>query len=326
MIERKQPAYVLIKRALQTGISDGRLPAGAVLSEGVLASIFGASRSPVRQAFAELEREGVVRRFDGRGVVVSGADIPPIRMEITPSMLGLDSDPSEVVRGDAWETVYYDLERSIIHRSVFGRVRVNELALARHYGVGRTVARNLLVRAQTAGILTKGDKAHWYIVPLSATRIRDLYELRIALEPLLIKTAAASIPPKRLSAMEARLHEISRLFPSVTVTQLDELEDDLHVQCLGYSRNKEMIEALKRTHCTLVIGKHIQAALAKHPQIDPFMDEHLAVIQALKDRDGEAAAAALVSHLTMTQKKATERLEAFRALNTVPSIPFIAAS
>src|SRR4051812_29191973 len=120
MIERKRPAYLLIKEALQTGIEAGRVPAGAVLYESVLATIFGASRSPVRQAFAALEREGVVRRFDGRGVVV-GADSSPMRLEITSAMLGLGSDPSEVVRGDAWETLYYDLERSIIHRSIFGR-------------------------------------------------------------------------------------------------------------------------------------------------------------------------------------------------------------
>ncbi|MEZ0167131.1 GntR family transcriptional regulator [Microvirga sp. TS319] len=321
MIERKRPAYLLIKQALQAGIEAGRVPVGAVLSESALASIFRASRSPVRQALAELEHEGVVHRFDGRGVVVGGADSSPIRLELTPAMF--DLGPSEVVRSDAWENLYYDLERSIIHRSVFGRARVNELALARHYGVGRTVARNLLIRSQAAGLLSKEDNAHWYIVALTDTRVRDLYELRIVLEPLLVKSAASGIPGEELNAMERRLHSVASSMSTATVNQLDELENDLHVQCLSYGRNLEVIEALKRTRCSLVVGKHIQAALAKHPQIDPFTDEHLAVIRALKRGDGDSAAAALSSHLVESGIKAVERLEAFRAVNKMPHIPFV---
>ncbi|WP_414475442.1 GntR family transcriptional regulator [Microvirga sp. M2] len=323
MIERKRPAYLLIKQTLQAGIEAGRVPVGAVLSESALASIFRASRSPVRQALAELEHEGVVRRFDGRGVVVGGADSSPMRLEITAAMFDLGPDPSEVVRSDAWENLYYDLERSIIHRSVFGRARVNELALARHYGVGRTVARNLLIRAQAAGLLSKEDNAHWYIVALTDNRVRDLYELRIVLEPLLVKSAVTRIPGEELNAMERRLHSVASSMSTATVNQLDELENDLHVQCLSYGRNLEIIEALKRTRCSLVVGKHIQAALAKHPQIDPFMDEHLAVIRALKRGDGDSAAAALSSHLVESGIKAVERLEAFRAVNKMPHIPFV---
>jgi DNA-binding GntR family transcriptional regulator len=320
---RKQPAYALIKDALAKRIRTGAVPAGTVLSEHAIAALFSSSRSPVRQAFEQLEELGLVHRFDGRGVVAGRRRTAPKRIAITPAMLGLTDGPVEAVRNDAWDALYYDLERDIIYRSIFGRFRVNELALARHFRVGRTVARNLLLRAQAIGILEKGAKAHWYVVPLDEERVRDIFELRLSLEPVLVETAVQSIPQDLLDAMAGRLRSAMASRPDISVAELDELESDLHIRCLSFGRNREMIEALKRTHCSFVIGKHIQVALEKRPQTDPFMDEHLPVIEALRNRDGIAAAEALRRHLNLTRTKVARWFEAFRALDLISSVPYI---
>lgn len=322
-VERKRPAYELVAATLRKAITSDLLPSGTVLTEGVLAVLFGASRSPIKQAFAELEAEQLVRRFEGRGMLVGGSSAAPKRIRVTADMLGLGADPAGAVRDDAWETLYYALERDIILASIFGRLRINEVALARHYGVGRTVARNLLLRAQALGIVAKSDSSHWYTVEMSEVRFRDLYELRITLEPALVGRAAKQIPPDELVAMTDRLVAAARDFTRLGVAELDALEHDVHVRCLSYGGNAEMVEALKRTHCTLVVGKHIQAAIIKTPQIDPFMDEHLAIVDALSAGDGARAQRALKDHLKGSQIKAAERLSAFRAQRQVGMPPYI---
>ena len=75
--ERARPAYAVIKDTLARRIGDGTLAEGTVLLEGPLAELFRSSRSPVKQAFAGLEAEGLVRRFGGRGVAVGAADAVP---------------------------------------------------------------------------------------------------------------------------------------------------------------------------------------------------------------------------------------------------------
>lgn len=319
---RKQPAYALIKDTLAKRIRTGDVPAGAVLSEHAIAALFGSSRSPVRQAFEQLEEIGLVRRFDGRGVVAGKRQVEPRRIAITPDMLGLTDGPVEAVRSDAWDTLYYDLERDIIYRSLFGRFRLNELALARHFRVGRTVARNLLLRAQAVGLLEKGAKAHWYVVALDEDRVRDIFELRASLEPLLVESAATRIPMEFLDGMSERLRAAIPFRNSIGVAELDEIESDLHIRCLGYGSNREMIEALKRTHCAFVIGKHIQVALTS-PQIDSFMDEHLPIIEALRARDGTAAAAALRRHIQLSQSKVARWIAEFRAINVISTVPYM---
>ena len=58
--------YALLGEA----ILDGRLPAGERLRDQELAERLGVSRTPVREAMAQLEREGFVRSVPRRGIYV----------------------------------------------------------------------------------------------------------------------------------------------------------------------------------------------------------------------------------------------------------------
>ena len=60
-----------IADALRDEILDGRLPAGSRLVETDLAERFGVSRGPVRDALAELAREGLAVDLPRRGTFVS---------------------------------------------------------------------------------------------------------------------------------------------------------------------------------------------------------------------------------------------------------------
>ncbi|MGV6875675.1 GntR family transcriptional regulator [Pseudochelatococcus sp. B33] len=323
----RTPAYATIAAHLRSRIADGALPPGTVLLEGPLAEIFSLSRMPVQQALAVLETEGLVGRFKGRGLLVQdvngskaeNASLTPRRVKITAQMLGLGESPA--TRNFAWETLYYEFERGIILNSVFGRFRVNELALARHFNVGRTVARDLLIQAQHTGIVQKGEKAHWWIVPLDRDRFRNLYELRVLLEPAALKGALPRMSEDALKAMERRVLAVIETYPNNEIAVLDRLENDLHLDCLGHSPNVEIMAALNRTQCLLVAGKHIQVALGRTP--DPFMEEHLQIFRAGLDGDVDGACRALVAHLRASAEKAEERLESFHRSTSPTPPPYI---
>ncbi|MEE7461250.1 GntR family transcriptional regulator [Methylobacterium fujisawaense] len=319
VVVRRRPAYALVSDALRRAIKAGRLAPGCILVESAIAAMFKASRSPVRQAFAALEEEGLVHRFDGRGVAVGGAP-PDRRLAVTPDLIALDGG---VDQDEGWEPFYYELERDIILASLFGRFRVSELALARHLNVGRTVARNLLLRAQGVGLVTKEGNGQWQVIPLDSTRVEHLYDLRLILEPPLLRAAVGRIPAIVLAGMEARLVEAVHAMPDPDIAELDVLENDLHVTCLAHSPNTEMAEALRRTRCVLVVGKHIQNALPGRPGIDPFMDEHLRVLNAVRSGDHDGAGCALTEHLILSKSKALKRLKDFRLESQDVKTPYI---
>jgi DNA-binding GntR family transcriptional regulator len=61
-----QRAYAYVKQRLL----DGRFPGGALLSENALAHELEISRTPIRQAFGQLEAEGLVELYPRRGALV----------------------------------------------------------------------------------------------------------------------------------------------------------------------------------------------------------------------------------------------------------------
>src|SRR3954469_7809986 len=62
----KERAYAYTKQR----VLDSRFPGGSMLSEGEVASALELSRTPVREAFVQLESEGLLRLYPKRGALV----------------------------------------------------------------------------------------------------------------------------------------------------------------------------------------------------------------------------------------------------------------
>jgi DNA-binding GntR family transcriptional regulator len=322
-IGKADPLYLRQKRILERSIRGGRLEKGTVLVEGPLADIFGSSRQPVRRALSQLNEVGLVRRFDGRGYVVGGEDAPIRRVELSPGMLDVDGDERSLRKAFAWEVIYEAVERTVILQSVLGRFRVNELELARHFSVGRTVARDVMMRLQSLGMLEKDERRRWTTVPLDSERVVSLYEIRCGLEPLALRRALPHLDRNVLAQMRLRLREHIAAYPDAEPTAMDDLEFDLHIRCLMPCPNKELLSALLRTRCVLTLSKHILGIEMPLPDADPFMAEHAEVFDAMLSDDADGAAARMHAHLTSACPKVVERLERFRKAYAPPATPFI---
>ena len=306
------PLYLRIRDVLAEAIAAGRLPRGALLLEGPVAGLFASTRTPVRQAFALLETAGTIRRFDGRGFLVGQGRSGPKRVALTADMLGLDEEAPGLRKAPAWEAIYQSLEREMVHLSVFGRYRLNEVELARARGVGRQVARDALTRLEALGIVEKDERMRWTLVPLDAQRMRDLHDIRVALEPVALTQAAPFIPPAERRAMTERLEEALAVYPALSVEAMDGLETDLHITCLGYCPNRELLIALRRARFMLNVSKHIIGVSHRMPADEPFIAEHLAVFRALDVDDSARAAETLRHHIVVSLPKVIGRVAELR--------------
>lgn len=99
LIERNRPhfrtATEFVEAAMREAILNGTLPAGAPLRQEELATAFGVSRMPVREALRQLEARALVEFHPHRGAVVAeisaedSADIGAIRAALEPAALRL---------------------------------------------------------------------------------------------------------------------------------------------------------------------------------------------------------------------------------------------
>lgn len=320
---RQSPIYARISDVLRSAIGSGSIQQGAVLLEGPVADILRVTRTPVRQALRELETEGLVQRFDGRGFLAGPAGVEPCRITLTADMLGLDNDTAPVRKTLGWEAIYDAVERDVVHLSVFDQFRINELELARHFNVGRIVARDVLLRLESLGLVEKDERLRWVITPLDEKRINHLYELRWLLEPAALRSAMSVAPPTTTQAMLDDLHQAIQAYPKISHSAMDQLETDLHITYLANCPNRALLESLQRTRCILTLSKHVLGTSAPMPKADPFMREHLAVLEAAYAGDTLRAETALRQHLEGSCAKVTQRADFVRSHVPKPHVPYI---
>jgi len=322
---RRGPLYEIVRDVLRRAIAAGDIPEGSVILEGPVADILRSTRTPVRQALHALEEEGLVSRFDGRGYLAGPAGVEPRRIALDAAMLGVGGDAQGLRKTLGWEAIYERVERDVVTLSVFDAWRINELELARHFGVGRVVARDVLLRLERLGLVEKDERLRWAVRTLDADRLNHLYELRWLLEPSALRSGARAAPAGEVAAMADDLRRALKAYPRVTAGALDKLEHDLHVALLARCANPELLRSLEPTRCVLTLSKHALGASAPMPEHDPFMGEHLAIVEAVQARDMASAEALLRAHLEASCLKVIQRVALVRTATAPPRLPYVGA-
>lgn len=304
--DRPGPRYATIERRFAEAITSGLLPSGAVVTEDPVARLFGTSRTPVRTAFNELERRGLLERFDGRGFVVPGATGPK-RLTLTRAMLGLDDESASIPKPVKSEQIARDFEAAVAQALPFGLYHVHEQAAADHYGVSRTIVRELLSRFQDRGLVRKDLRSHWVVGPLTARDVKHYFAIRGRLEPLALTESAPRIPSKVIAAMLDRARDAITEADSLPPQKLKQLETDIHVTLLAQTDNPHLLRMIHQSQIALTLNQVFAEAVGTRP-FAMVMTEHRIVLEFLIRGSWAAAAMALEEHLHLSAARTRQRL------------------
>lgn len=303
--ERPEPRYAAIERRLESAIRSGALPAGAVLTEGPIAALFGTSRTPVRMALGVLADRGLLARFDGRGFMAPGAEAPR-RIRLTAGMLGLAAEIEPEPKTVAAERIERTVEDAIAAALPFGRFRISEQGAADAFGVSRTVIRELLSRLQDRGLVAKDARSHWVVGPLTARDVAHYFAIRARLEPLALAGSAPRLPAADIVAARTRTERaLAERRPDLVA----ECEADMHIGLLSQAQNPHLLRMIRQSQIALVVNR----VFASHVGARPFetaLREHAIVLEFLTRGAWGAAADGLAAHLALSAERTRQRLMA----------------
>jgi len=290
--------------ALKEMIEQGRLRPGEVLLEVKVAHSFGISRSPARFALEALSEAQLVREASGRGYVVNG------RVKTLGEGKVAELDTLQLSLSPQWERMYGQLEQELFTRVLFGTVRITEERLAAHFGVSRTVVRDVLGRMHSLGLVVKDRLGHWIAKRVTPARIQHLFELRILLEPEALRQAIPLLPRAQLLEARDRIHHVLHHFPA-EIAAIDRAETDLHIDLLSICPNQEITLALKRTHLLFAPTRYLADPYLEVPKevLGRAFDEHARIIDQLCQGDAEQAVASLQDHLRRAHRRWRRRFE-----------------
>lgn len=185
--------------------------------------------------------------------------------------------------------------------------RLNEVEIAGELGVSRGPVREAIQRLAHHGLVTLESHRGAFVRRLDLHEVRELFEVRIALECEAAELAAERIDEVGLEELvhlqEFSTSEVShRPEPGV----FDHL--DLHTLIVQHAGNGRLQQTVEQVNVELRLARSRSGAIGERAK--EAVDEHHELITCITSRDGDGARASMRRHLMASLKNTMYLLEA----------------
>jgi DNA-binding GntR family transcriptional regulator len=211
---------------------------------------------------------------------------------------------------DQTALAYRSIRRMILDGGLPPGHRMSNRTLAEKLGIGRSPIREAVLQLEAEGLVVQRAQKGILIRELSPQEFAEVYELRLALEPLFAERAAARATPVHLAAMRAScedLREVARqadlagwLAEPENRRRLCQLDMQLHAQVLAAAGNSMatrlfsganiLVHSLGWDRC-----RPLEPASVDVIKLTAL--QHMAIYEAIRDRDAAAARDRMREHI-----------------------------
>lgn len=192
------------------------------------------------------------------------------------------------------EQVFEHLENNILS-GVYARGEyLTELKLVADLGVSRTPIREALHRLEIEHIIETTSKG---ILVLGVTEkdIEDIYEIRLKIEGLAARKVAENITDENIKKMKETLELQEFYVEKKDAEQIRKMDSKFHQQLYLYSGSNVFMDTLEPLHKKL--QKYRKASVENNERARLSIYEHMAILEAIAARDGDAAEKAAFLHV-----------------------------
>jgi len=199
-----------------------------------------------------------------------------------------------------------ELRRLILDGTLPPGERLIEDRLAELLGVSRNPIREAIRMLEAEGFLDVTVRRGSFVATLSASQAADLFEVRLALEPLGARLAAGQANPAHTGRMKQILADVQSSADSLELDTLSEMHTELHSLIFEMTGNSYLIAMaipmVKRGQWLLR-----QKAPLRMPEA---WSEHHWLIAAIESGDPELAEAAARHHVLSVRSRIQSQLDA----------------
>lgn len=190
------------------------------------------------------------------------------------------------------ETVAHSLQEEILSGRLAPGSFLRQRAVAAHFGVSEGAVREAFRQLEARGLLESRRRRGVRVAPLSAEELRDLYELRLFLEPLLARESVPLATPVELEAAERLWRAMEREPDPVAWLGLNrEFHAVLYRPC-----GRRFLLAMQDQLRTLS-ERYLRVCLHLLGRFGPSNREHREILDAYRARDPGLAAERVREHL-----------------------------
>jgi DNA-binding GntR family transcriptional regulator len=186
--------------------------------------------------------------------------------------------------------------------------RLEQDAIAEELGVSRTPLREAIAALLSEGLLESETHRGVFVNEISRREIREVFALRALLEAEVARQAASAVPEDVLDELETSLKEAQKAYADGNHIAQFEADRHFHQTLREFTENRLLINVLEGVNNRINAVRRF-AQTKPGPHVDEFSREHLAILEALRDRDPESAARLMRLHLENSSRRVEELVQ-----------------
>ena len=216
------------------------------------------------------------------------------------------TSPSTSSPSSLAERAYQQLKQLIITGELAPGSAILEGALAARFGVSKTPVREALKRLELEGLTRVLPRSGHVVTPVSLGDVQALFELRLMLEPPGALLAAERIGPALLEELDGLARVSFAGADRTNYAHLLQVNSRFHLGVVEGAGNRRLTEILSRVLAEAERVLHLAVDL--RDASDLIIRDHVEIVQALRERDGERARAVSERHLLASRQRVIQAL------------------
>ncbi|HUX09933.1 MAG TPA: GntR family transcriptional regulator [Terriglobia bacterium] len=200
------------------------------------------------------------------------------------------------------QQAYRSIRDSIIWGKIDNREHLTEEFFASRFGISKSPIREALNRLESEGLITIIPRRGAFVRDFSIQDVEEIFELREALEPLVIRNLTLN------SKLVAQLQKCVRAAADYRKknNKVNYIREDaaFHSILAQASNNMRLKKILENMHNQMLVLRSRTFELTSHSSIQ----QHLAVLNALSKRQVETAEQMMAEHIRTVRARLLEQL------------------
>ncbi|QOF74033.1 GntR family transcriptional regulator [Aminobacter sp. SR38] len=203
--------------------------------------------------------------------------------------------------GSKIDAIYQALFRAILARELTPGTKLSEESIGALFSVSRTIVRAALNRLHTESLVEFRQNRGAFVASTTPDEARQVFEARNAIEREIFSKLATVVTDKQIAMLEQHLEKEHSIRHAGDHTAAIVASGEFHLLAAQMAGNEVLAGFLKSliSRTSLILAQH-----STHQETDCSVDEHVAILQALKARDPKASADAIIEHLQQVFEQA----------------------
>lgn len=194
---------------------------------------------------------------------------------------------------DRASAIYRALRHAIIEKALEPGSKLPEDAIGEQFGVSRTIVRNALGQLAAEGLVELRRNRGASVAIPSWDEARDIFDVRLAMERLVVKRLSGRLTPDQVSQLKAHVDKEEKARGKDEALSI-RLATEFHILLAEMTGSPVMTRYVSElaSRCGLILSIY-----SRPHSSDCAVSEHRIIIQALQDKDEAQAIRLMSEHL-----------------------------